>query len=337
VAALQPRTPPGGAGLSKRPLFSTYSQGENRVTGSLMAVFERLDLGTLERILAGAAEESSLQLVSFDLVRPEGTGRVPDARIAASFKYLFETKTAYDALDEAQLRGHLDHLGKGGYADERLFALTPDTDEPSVIGRIADERLRWMSFVRLDEAIREALAEDEIPDDERFLLRELRALFVQEGLLGRQETVVVAAANAYDFYLKYSAYVCQADRSFRNGLERLAFYRRRRIEIHVPQILKRVKNVEFSCAEALKLRASSDPLDARVADVIEGTVAAGARIDSHPYQVFILTPPTDPATFRLANPIRHESDGRGSAFTMGQRYVYFADMERSPETTAGLR
>lgn len=323
--------------MSKRPLFSTYSQGENRVTGSLMAVFERLDLGTLEGILAGAAEESSLQLVSFDLVRPEGTGRVPDARIAASFKYLFETKTSYDALDEGQLRGHLEHLGKGNYADERLFALTPDSDEPSVIGRIGDERLRWMSFARLDEAISQALAEDDIPDDERFLLRELRALFVQEGLLGRQETVVVAAANAYDFYLKYSAYVCQADRGFRNGLQRLAFYRRRRIEIHVPQILKRVKNVEFSSAEAARLRESDDPLDAGIAEVVEQTVASGARIDSHPYQVFLLTPPDDPATFRLAAPIRHETDGRGSAFTMGQRYVYFADVQGSPATTAALR
>jgi hypothetical protein len=34
--------------VPKAPLFSTYRQGENRVTSSLMAVFERVDLSIVE-------------------------------------------------------------------------------------------------------------------------------------------------------------------------------------------------------------------------------------------------------------------------------------------------
>ena len=34
-----------------QPLFATYSTDENRVSGSLMAVFERLSLSTLQRLL----------------------------------------------------------------------------------------------------------------------------------------------------------------------------------------------------------------------------------------------------------------------------------------------
>lgn len=40
--------------MSKSPLFSSYRQEENRVTSSMLAVFERIDLSRLE-ILFGAA------------------------------------------------------------------------------------------------------------------------------------------------------------------------------------------------------------------------------------------------------------------------------------------
>ncbi|HEY5477402.1 MAG TPA: hypothetical protein VIK11_11900 [Tepidiformaceae bacterium] len=45
--------------MAKNPLFSTYRQGENRVTSSMLAVFERIDLSLLEMILASAAGESA--------------------------------------------------------------------------------------------------------------------------------------------------------------------------------------------------------------------------------------------------------------------------------------
>src|SRR6266704_1162277 len=41
-----------GPMMAKNPWFSTYRQGENRVTSSMLAVFERIDLSLLEAILA---------------------------------------------------------------------------------------------------------------------------------------------------------------------------------------------------------------------------------------------------------------------------------------------
>lgn len=46
--------------VAKNPLFSTYRQGENRVTSSMLAVFERIDRSLLETMLAAASGESSL-------------------------------------------------------------------------------------------------------------------------------------------------------------------------------------------------------------------------------------------------------------------------------------
>jgi hypothetical protein len=305
----------------------------------MLAVFERLDLGTLERILRGAVGESSLELVRFDLVKPEGQGTVPDGRIAASFKYLFEVKTDYDALRPSQLHGHLAHLAEGLYADKKLFVLTPDAEEPAVVATLDSEIVRWFNFADLSRSIDGALAAEGVPDDERVLLRELQVLFAQDGLLGRQDTVVVAARNAYDFYLRWSAYVCQAGRTFRPGLTRLGFYRKGKIEAEFPSILLRRDNVIFSPSHADELRAFGDQLDEAVATVIDETVASGVRIPDHPYQVFLLSPANDQArTLVLPEPISHVATGRGAAWTMGQRYIHSSRLltQPPPRTTAEL-
>ena len=57
----------------------------------MMAVFERIGLGKVERILASAMEESSLQLVAFENQAKTTSGpTVPDARISGSFALWFE-------------------------------------------------------------------------------------------------------------------------------------------------------------------------------------------------------------------------------------------------------
>jgi hypothetical protein len=84
--------------VAKNPLFSTYRQGENRVTSSMLAVFERIDLSLLETVLAAASGESSLQMVSFTN-QPPGKGHsIPDALISAHFAYWFEVKTSHNAV-----------------------------------------------------------------------------------------------------------------------------------------------------------------------------------------------------------------------------------------------
>jgi hypothetical protein len=111
--------------MAKNPLFSTYRQGENRVTSPMLAVFERIDLSLLEAILAAAAGESSLQMVTFTNQPPSKGRSVPDGRISARFAYWFVVKTGRNTLGTDQLREHLADLGDEG-GDERLFVVTPD-------------------------------------------------------------------------------------------------------------------------------------------------------------------------------------------------------------------
>lgn len=113
-------------------LFSTYRTGENRVTGSTMAVFERIDLELVREILSsasGAGDE--LGAITF-ANQVMGRGSVPDARISARFSWWFETKTSANAYaseghDRDQIRVHSQLLGD---ADSVLFVLTPDPVRP---------------------------------------------------------------------------------------------------------------------------------------------------------------------------------------------------------------
>lgn len=324
--------------MPRGPLFSTYRQGENRVTASLMAVFERIDLLKVERILASASEDSALQLLSFEnQVHGLGSASVPDARISASFSLWFETKTVPGAVRLDQVREHLRHLGQGG-AYERLFLLTPDDQEPAAVAQLADPRLRWINFRSLSQAIDDLIGDGRelVSEKEELLLRELQAMFEVDNLLGDvRQVVVVPAARAYGDYLQLSAYLCQPRRPFKR-VERVAFYRRGQIEREVPLVRHVADEVLFSRDHAAELRASGAPFAAEIADLIERTLGAGIRPPDQLEKVFLLTAPDDRETMLLEAPIPNDAtdhNGRNTAWVMMQRYVALDQLRKATRTS----
>jgi hypothetical protein len=188
--------------MGHQPLFSTYRTGENRVTSSMLAVFQRIDLSLVERLLGAASGESSLGMITFtNQVALTGTASVPDAAVSANFRYLFEVKTVRNAVRVSQIQAHLEILD-GSHADERLFVVTPDVEVPKALASLADTRLVWISFPALNNAIDDLLGDpaELVGDRTAFLLRELQALLRAEGLLQAADVVVVAAREAYPEY-----------------------------------------------------------------------------------------------------------------------------------------
>lgn len=316
--------------MAKNPLFSTYRQGENRVTSSMLAVFERIDLSLLETILASAAGESSLAMVTFTN-QPPGTGHsVPDARISARFSYWFEVKTARTALTAHQLSEHLANLGSEG--DDRLFVITPDAEQPAVVSRLGNRRLVWFNFRSLYDAIERSSVDPVggVSEQNRFLLRELQALMVDDGLIDNDDVVVVAARFAYPEYLARGLYICQAERAFRDGLTHMAFYANSAIQVQVPRIRCREDLVSFTHGEAVARQGRSET-DRLIGAAIEVDLNAGTREEGKQYQVFLLSAPDDPDTVRLPHPIINDTvaeSGRPWAWTMGQRYINLAGLTR---------
>jgi len=129
-----------------------------------------------------------------------------------------------------------------------------------------------------------------------FLLRELQALFRANGLLDAADVVVVAAREAYLEYLRTSAYVCQSGRTFTEGLTHLGFYADRAIQPEIARIRHRMDALVFSEERAERLAIGEDPRGDELADLIRTLLAESTRAAGEPYQVFLLSSPTDPDT-----------------------------------------
>ena len=322
--------------MSKAPLFSTYRQGENRVTASMLAVFERIDLSLVEQLLGGASGESNLQMVSFQN-QISKKDSVPDAGIYGHFNYLFEVKTNPNEVRIQQLRNHLAALGD--YGDQRLFVITPDAEEPPQVTTLAadDARLVWVSFAILADAIGAILtaADETVSEREAFLLRELVRLFDADGLLDSpHDVVVVAAREGYERYRKYGFYVCQPGRSFRPSIDRLGFYTEKAIQCEVPSILWHRDHLDVSTESASTFVESTDPVERDIGQALLAAIADGHFAEPAQHQVFLLSEPDDALTFTLRQPIAHLED---KAWTQKQRYVSSEVLRANPETTADLR
>lgn len=311
--------------MTKGALFSTYRGGENRVTSSIIAVFQRLELSLLERLLGAVAQESALQLVAF-VNQPAGVGAsVPDARMSAQFDYWFETKTVPNALGQKQVLEHYKNLTPGA-KHERLFIVTPDPEKPTVLDSLDDERVIWFSFRAISDAIDEILDDTSafVGEQTRFLLRELQQLFIEDGLLDFADVVVVAARLAWGEYNDYGVYICQPDRSFRPGLTHMGFYAHGAIQPKVAKILdQRQQPITFD-EDSVKSHRAGGSIDQRVADTIEASLDGGIRSVGQPYRVFVLSHPNDDETVTLGGPITNTTkavSGGTFAWTMSQRYT----------------
>jgi len=314
------------------PLFSSYRAGENRVTSSTLAVFERIDLALVEELLGSASGASTeLTTVTFDN-QVVGDGSVPDARIGARFTWWFETKTTRgdyqsEGRARAQVRQHSEHLR--GTPEAWLFVLTPDPVRPQWFSRLdgIDENVRgrvlWIGFGSLATAVEEVTSDATklIGEQTRFLLTELVALYEADGLLTTDDTVVVAARAAWPEYQRTGAYVGQPDRAFRAGLTHLGFYAEGVIQPLVAQIRQHLLSVPFTRGEAKARRAAGET---DVGDLIERLLDDGSRTEGEPYCILLLTGADDPGTVVLPHTVQNDTvtaSGRNWAWTLGQRYT----------------
>lgn len=308
-----------------------------------MAVFERIDLALVHELLETAAQiGGELPTVNF-VNQPSGVDResVPDACINGRFAWWFETKIQrglYSSTkwkptsEQRQIKIHSENLRNqsGAY----LIVLTPDTVQPSWFGTLngIDEevkpRIVWVSFRAIVESITALLQAPRrlVAEQTRMLLSELIDFYEAEGLLTADDTVVVAARTAWEEYLSIGAYVCQPNRSFRDGLTHLGFYHARKIETKIPRIVQWHQNVRFSRESAESHRNAGD---STLAKIIEELLNKGTREEGVDYGVMVLTSHDDTDTRTLVEPIRNDtvtSSGRPWAWTLGQRYTQLSKL-----------
>jgi len=331
------------------PLFSTYRQGENRITSSTLAVFERIDLALVQDLLSKACGGADIPAVTFRNQVGGAGDTVPDALIMARFAWWFETKTAvgcYAVEGHArdQFRKHTKQLEDDPYA--RLFILTPDPVRPSWLAtpdRVSNHvlsRVLWLSFRDLADTIVEVISDPTrvVGEQTRFLLAELVALYENDGLLTADDTVIVAARWAWPEYREVSAYVCQpeAQRTFREGLTHLGFYAESAIQPLIARIRAHYPTVEFTHEEAMRRRGVGE---SELADLIDQSLDNGRRDEGQPYGVFLLSGPSDRDTIDLGHPIVNDvslQSGRSWGWTLNQRYTSLKSLQSGATRTSQL-
>ncbi|WP_254862267.1 hypothetical protein [Halovivax gelatinilyticus] len=330
------------------PLFSTYAQGENRVTSTLMAVLENINNQLTEDLLEAVLDESDLALVTFDnqLV---GDGSVPDAGIRSSASLLFETKTRPNEVDVGQLREHLSYLDDEDADTERLVVLTPDHEEPPALGDI-DDRVVWANFDNVVNAVESILARDPgsteqsfaVPTErEAFLLRELvRFLYEDAGgqlVSGEEDRVlVVGARKAWPEFEAHGLYFCQPNRSFKPS-RYLAFYTDGEIKPIVPKITDSIETVELTREGVENATSVTEVQREALRNAVDGLEAADAdRYGSDQKVIFL----DEDSEIKLDGPVSNDKTAEGSdrtvAFVQGHRYVSASALRESPLTTSAL-
>lgn len=326
------------------PLFSTYTQGENRVTSTVIAVLEHVNNQLAEDILEALTDESDLSLVGFDN-QVTGVASVPDAAIKSSTALWFETKTNRGAVDREQLEHHLKALDEDEAELQRLIVLTPDEQIPNEVDDIEDERIVWVNFDSLVDTIETVLERDvgnaeasmSVPTErEAFLLRELVRFIYDENLVSGKEdrVLVVAARKAWPEYEKHGLYFCQPNRSFK-PVSYMAFYRDREIKPVVPKVTDAIESIELT-EEAVSNNADlSSSQREQLREAVEQLREEGSERYGETQKVIFLQDGIE-LEYSVKNDKTASDSDRTVAFVQGHRYVSFSKLQESPEYTTEL-
>lgn len=329
------------------PLFSPYRQGENRVTGTFMAVLERLSLPNIDRILRALLEEDSFSLVPFQnqLKLPES---VPDAAIRPGTSVWIETKTASDATRRCQIENHLKGIkdAGGGY----LLVLTPDDTKPEVLDQVDPSLLNsgriqlvWSNFTVLHEVANDIIHDEDDPPTEReaFLLRELALMLRNERLVSDGKTIVavVAASHGWSMYEALSIYRCALTLPLRlGGFDYMAFYTGGEIKPLVPRVKAVVESINpIRRDEIAELKPAAKSYAEDLINKVEGEGTKWYNGIDGDFKVMFLSSPDDLETIKLKKPIENNKisrTGKRVAFLMGKpRYVTLESLKKAVKTS----
>ena len=140
-----------------RSIFSTYSAGENRITSTILAVFQKINIDTVNIILQGLFDDADLGLVNYqNQIVDRNYGSIPDGRISGLFDFYIETKAVPNAIQNTvQIDQHLNYLFDDERINSKLLVLTPDYVIPECLDG-HDNRITWTNFDTLVSSIENA-------------------------------------------------------------------------------------------------------------------------------------------------------------------------------------
>lgn len=316
-------------------IFSTYTTAENRVTSTILAVFEKLNSSTVTRIFQILMEDSTIELIKYEnqVTAPDSR---PDGRIKGLFDYIIETKIAPNSIVKKQI---IDHCKMLKYDFSKLLVLTPDFNFPNELKKL-DQKLKdkivWCNFDKIIEGI-DSVLQDTILllDREKFLLLELKEFILNERLTSEdysKKILIIPAGTAWNFYLNYNVYCCQPNRTFQPS-SYMGFYADKQIKETFPKILGYVDNLNIQVDDLNTIKidvinnSSEQEVRNRIID-LKSKLPSNEFNENHKY--IILTDINDQETFKIDSPIINDKTSyseKSTAFVQKQTYLYIDDLK----------
>jgi len=322
-------------------IFSTYSTAENRVTSTILAVFEKLNSSTVTRILQVLMEDSTIELIKYEN-QVKSSDSVPDGRIKGMFDYIIETKVVPNGINKKQIINHCKFLK---YDFSRLLILTPDFDYPKALKELDSkysDNIIWGNFDRIIEGINSVIQESILLlDREKFLLLELKEFLINQRLTSEDYTrkaLIIPAGSAWGFYKKYSIYKCQANRTFQQS-SYMGFYADGQIKEYFPKILGYIENLNIqidnlNTVEIITLNGAKEQ-DIRNR-IIEIKKNLQPNEWNENFKYMILTEISNPETHKNNNPIYNDKTSysdKGTAFVQRQTYLNIDEIKGKKYTS----
>lgn len=326
-------------------LFSRYSQNENRVTSTFLAVLSSLSLNLIQQII-GTMIGDEVELISFTnqpASMKQKYHSVPDAMISGDFKILIETKLQQNAVKKGPIKRHQEQLGnrKNAY----LVILTPDPECPGVVENISreDPRVVWCSFNQINNTINDFFenGSEVISEKDAFLLKNFQMFLNHENLLSHPEVLIVPARFAWSHYLNTSSYICQPNRTFKKT-KYIAFYNEGKIMKKVPRILKAVNEVVFweeGNFEVLSndwSKSDKKEFGVKMKEVVKKSIGSSLYNVGESHKVLLLTGPEEEGTICINKEIPNDSvdkNGAPVAFVLKQRYTSVEKLNGAEKTS----
>jgi len=326
--------------VSTLSIFSTYSQRENRITSTFLAVLQELSLSRIDALLGSILGDDTFNSITFANQPSVGAAGVPDAVISSGMHIVIETKVVRNTVDESQLLRHLERLDKvdndgsgrgnniGASSYQKLIVLTPDANPPEVVEKINDDRIVWASFQGLDSSIDELFKDERsvFSEKEQLILREFQKMMSNSLLLNPdKDTVIVPAKNAWEIYQKASVYACQVNRSFQPA-EYIGFY----ADQHIQRVLAKIEEIHDN------ISMEKGRYDKRLGESVDSLLKVSPQLDGVSLKIFVLSSIESDSSIKLPNLIKNDKksySGKNTAFVQGQRYVVSEELLKAKFTS----
>lgn len=330
-----------------KSIFSTYSQGENRVTSTIISVFSKVNFATLVRLFQYFLEDDTIELVKFEnQIKSSKFDSVPDARISGSFNYLIETKVYPNKIDIRQIKKHLKFLETDNMLDSKLLLLTPDSEKPKVLKEVGDTELYWVNFDKLIDAISTSIEEDNLMSErEKYLLLELREFILDSNLnsedISEKVLIVPASIHARRQYKDLKTYICQPNRTFQKS-NYMGFYGNNIISKEIPKIMATIENFDLinqnteSAEILLRDGISKEEIIERLNKLQNSAKEGSWKLDGGNKLIF-LSRNAKEGTVILKNEIINDKKSKGTnrrtAYTQKQTYENLGKLKKAEKTS----